>query len=90
MATKKLAEDIPTITDEDVANAAVTEGPSHLNEQYVVTTVNREFTGSIMGIQITNGRGLLNSQSIDPRLHRSFERVVAEMKVMPGYTLTRV
>jgi len=60
------------------------------NEQYEITTDNPEHTGTIMGIQITNGRGLLNRNSYDKRLGRSFEQIVSEMGNMPGYHIRKL
>ena len=72
--------------DESTLEAPVT--PAATTEQYIVTTDNPEFDGKIMGVPITHGRGLLNRQSIDPRLKRSFEQVLSELSLLPGYHVT--
>jgi hypothetical protein len=59
-------------------------------EQYEITSDNPEHTGMIMGIQITNGRGLLNRNSFEKRLGRSFEQIVSEMSNMPGYHIRKL
>lgn len=85
---KKVTEDVALAEPTETVDSTAPESVRR-DEQYIVTTDNPKHTGVIMGIQITNGRGLLNRQSIDPRLGRDFDQVLAEMRVMPGYHLTR-
>lgn len=55
-----------------------------------VTVKNPNYDGKTLGVQFVQGTGMLDVETIDPRLNKTLEQIVQEFKDLGGYTLTPI
>jgi len=93
MAKKKVVEaGVMTIgSDEELYRTAADEVVEVKKPQrYIVVSDAQDYNGKTCGLRFEAGRALLDPGAIDPRLGWTFEKVVLELKNLPGYTLLPV
>ncbi len=62
-----------------------------LGEQYKITTPkNPQYTGKVYGVAINEGKGMLNIETLDPKVGLTVAQIIENLKHMPGYVVRKV
>lgn len=63
-----------------------------MSGRYIITTPqNPEYSGVVAGVRIDNGRGILDSNTINPKLKKTVEQALVELANLgPQYLVTPV
>ena len=59
-----------------------------MSGRYIITTpLNKMYSGKVCGVRIENGRGILDSSTIDPTSGMTVETALIQLRDMPGYNI---
>lgn len=81
----KVAEDFAP-----VAQVTITAPKTSTPTKYRVTVKNPNYDGKTLGVQFVQGTGMLDMETIDPRLNKTLEQIVQAFHDLGWYTLTPV
>jgi hypothetical protein len=86
-APEPVVEAAPEPVVEAAPEPVVPEAPA-APTRFLVEAKNPEYEGKTFGIRFTNGKAVVEEAILPKHLKRSFEKVIAGFRDMPGYTLT--
>ena len=79
----KVAEDFAPV-------AQVTKTTPTTPTKYRVTVKNPAYDGKTLGVQFVQGTGILDAETIDPRLNKTLDQILQGFQDLGGYTLTPI